>query len=97
MSLIEHVNSLLAAHLSSSDGLVTTPSAKALGVTARQLDGLVRRGELERIHVGVYRSTATAISQRQRLLAGLTAAGGTAVVSHRSALAAQGAPKFSCS
>jgi very-short-patch-repair endonuclease len=45
----------------------------------------------------VYRSTAVPITQRQRLLAGLAAAGDAAVISHRSALAAQEAPNFSCS
>lgn len=49
------------------------------------------------MHRGVYRSTAVPITQRHRLLAGLLAAGGSAVISHRSALAVHGAPNFSCS
>jgi very-short-patch-repair endonuclease len=88
---------LLAHHLAASDGLITTSRALSLGVSARQLDGLVARGELERVHRGVYRSTAVPVTQRHRLLAGLLVAGDAAVISHRSALAAQGAPNFSCS
>jgi very-short-patch-repair endonuclease len=90
------VKRVLAAHLAASDGLVTTARAQALGVTPRQLEGLVARGELERMHRGVYRTTAAPITQRHRLLAGLMAAGDGAVVSHRSALDAHGAPNFSC-
>lgn len=87
----------MAAHLATSDGLITTERARALGVTARQLEGLTARGELDRMHRGVYRSSAVPLTQRHRLLAGLLATGETAVISHRSALASHNAPNFSCS
>jgi very-short-patch-repair endonuclease len=99
LSAVPHlsINAQLAAHLATSDGLITTDRALVLGVSARQLEGLVKRGELERMHRGVYRSSATAVTQRHRLLAGLAAAGDSAVISHRSALASHGAPNFKCS
>lgn len=96
MRVIHRVNSLLASHLAASDGLVTTSRARALGLSLRQIEGLVARGELARMHRGVYRSTAVEPTQRHHLLAGLLAAGVDAVVSHRSALAAHRAPNFSC-
>ncbi len=91
------MNALLAAQLARAEGLVTTSAAALVGVTPRQLEGLVARGELERMHRGVYRSMTLHVTQRQRVLAGLLAAGSEAVVSHRAALAAHHAPNFSCS
>lgn len=86
---------LLIEHFAHRDQLVSTAQALELGLSKRQLDGLVERGELERVHRGVYRNRSVAIDQRQRLVAGLLACGPDAVVSHRSALWLHGAPNVS--
>jgi hypothetical protein len=89
------VQRLLIEHFSHRDQLISTEQARELGLTKRQLDGLVERGELERMHRGVYRNRSVPIDQRQRLVAGLLACGPDAVVSHRSALWLHGAPNVS--
>jgi hypothetical protein len=75
--------------------LVTTAQALELGITKRQLDGLVERGEVERIHRNVYRNCSAPIDQRQRVMAGLLACGDRSVVSHRTALWVFDAPNVS--
>lgn len=86
---------LLIDHFAHRDQLISTAQAHELGLSKRQLDGLVERGELERVHRGVYRNRSVSIDQRQRLVAGLLACGPDAVVSHRSALWLHGAPNVS--
>ncbi len=86
---------LLIDHFARREQLVTTTQAHELGITKRQLDGLVERGELERVHRNVYRNRSIPIDQRQRVVAGLLACGSRAVVSHRSGLWAHAAPNVS--
>lgn len=86
---------LLIEHFAHRGQLVSTAQAHELGLSKRHLDGLVERGELERVHRGVYRNRSVPIDQHQRLLAGLLACGPDAVVSHRSALWLHGAPNVS--
>lgn len=85
----------LVDHLARHHGLVTSAQALSLGCTPRQLEGLTTRGELERVHRGVYRSRAQPIDDRQRMRAGLLACGSNSVLSHRSALVLHGAPNVS--
>lgn len=66
-------------------GCFTTAEARAAGITHRALQGLVSRGDVERVSRGVYHFTAVAWNWDGRLVAGLLAAGPEACVSHASA------------
>jgi predicted transcriptional regulator of viral defense system len=76
---------ILARLAERHDGLVFSEHARAAGVSADQLWRHTKRGELLRLHPGVFRHTAVAPSPRQLLVAAVHAAGPGAVVSHRSA------------
>jgi very-short-patch-repair endonuclease len=90
------VNPLLAALLSAQHGLVTPSAARKLGITDAQLSGMVARGDLVRMHRGVYRHVAAPITLEQRIRAGLLAVGPAGTLSHRSALARHGVHGFDC-
>jgi very-short-patch-repair endonuclease len=88
------VDRRLTAYLAAHHGLITTAAALEIGVTHDQLTGHVRRGELERIHHGVYRAATTPPTLDQRIRASLLAVGPGAVVSHRAALELHGVRNF---
>lgn len=90
------MNEGLAAHLATHHGIATRDEILRSGTTQNELQGMVRRGELQRVHLGIYRHAAVPVSFDQRLYAGLRAAGDDAVVSHRTALALHGARNFRC-
>lgn len=85
----------LIEHFAHREQLITTAQAAELGITKRQLDGLIERGEVERVHRNVYRNCSVPIDQRQRVAAGLLACGDRSVVSHRTALWVHDAPNVS--
>lgn len=67
-------------------GLATRPQLAMLGWDDDRLATGVRRGDLFRLHQGVYRLSGTTTSIRRRLLAACLAAGPEAAASHRAAL-----------
>jgi hypothetical protein len=70
--------------------VVTTRQLLELGFTRRELQRLVSRGDLLRLHRSVYVDGRTRITPWVRLKAALLAAGPTAFLSHRTAAAARG-------
>jgi hypothetical protein len=66
------------------------------GLTRDQLDTMVRRGDLIRIHRGVYRHAAAPVTDEMMLRASLLAVGPLGVVSHRSALVRHGCAAVEC-
>jgi hypothetical protein len=66
-------------------GLVTRSQLLETGATGRQVDRLVRSGELERVRRGVYLLAGVPRSWSQGLHAGVVAGGPGAVASHSSA------------
>lgn len=66
-------------------GLFTLGQAVAAGLTRRQIEGGARRGRWERVHRAVYRCAGVPVTDEQRLLAAVLAAGPQAVASHRAA------------
>lgn len=91
------MNPVLAQHLATHHGLIARRDHERIGVSLRELDRLLERRELIVLHRGVYRHVAVPQSHEQRIAGGLLAVGGDAVVSHRTALASTGLPRFSCS
>lgn len=75
----------LIAYARPRDGVFTTSEASARGVTRRELQGLHRRGEIVRVHRGVYRFTHVPVTPMALLRAALAAVRGDAVASHSSA------------
>lgn len=67
------------------EGLVTREQALGLGVSDKLLTGMVAKGMLIRAHQGVYLLAGAHRSPVTRVRAGLAAAGGSALASHRSA------------
>ncbi len=85
-----------AAFLSAEHGLVSFSAARRLGITQSALAGMEARGDLIRVHRGVYRHAAAPITLEQRIRAALLAVGPAGVLSHRSALARHGVYGFDC-
>lgn len=77
----------LAAIAARQHGLVATRQILALGFTHDWITGAVRRGELHRIHRGVYAVGHARLTQRGRWMAAVLACGPGALLSHRSAIA----------
>ena len=77
----------LAAIAARQHGLVATRQILALGFTHDWIAGAVRRGELHRIHRGVYAVGHPRLTQRGRWMAAVLACGPGALLSHRSAIA----------
>jgi hypothetical protein len=71
-------------------GLITRKQALGLGLAEDTVDSWVRRGQLEVVHVGVYRVAGSATTPEQRLLAAVLRAGGEARLSGWSACALYG-------
>jgi hypothetical protein len=67
------------------DGVFTTAEALECGVTHRMLERLRRRGEIVRIHRGVYRFAHVLVTPMQQVRAALAMTNGSAVASHGSA------------
>ncbi len=67
-------------------GLASVGQLVAAGFTRAQIDALERRHALIRIHDGVYRTAATVLTPRRRLLAACLAVGGIVGASDRAAL-----------
>jgi hypothetical protein len=66
-------------------GLVLRDQVFPVGFTARQIQHRLVTGEWQQVHPGVYRSSASALTSEQRLLAACFAAGPQSVASHGSA------------
>src|SRR4029453_7898156 len=66
-------------------GLLTTAHLDELGVSRQQRRTLVASGVLDPVHRGVYRHAASPESWRQRILAGVLAAGDATMGSHATA------------
>jgi hypothetical protein len=66
-------------------GLVHRDQLISCGVGRSTIDGMLRRGELESVHQGVYRMLGAPRTAQQRLMAAVLAAGEASVASHRSA------------
>ncbi len=75
----------VAASFRAQDALITVAQARALGLTAAQVQGFLQRGEWERLYRGVYRAAGAPRTDRQRVRAACLAAGGAAIASHTSA------------
>jgi very-short-patch-repair endonuclease len=65
--------------------LVSTQQLHALGLTSRMIDHRVHRGQLERLHRGVYRLPGSVPTFEQRTLAACLAMSGLRAASHRTA------------
>jgi very-short-patch-repair endonuclease len=77
-------------------GLVTRSQLSELGFTSRQIEGLVRSGQMVRAHRTVFRDQAVLMTDDQRRMAAVLAGGDRTVVSHRAAAAHHGLDNFSC-
>jgi Protein of unknown function (DUF559) len=84
----------VAAELARHDGVATVAVLCELGLTRRQVDGLVAAGWWERAGRGVVRDRAAPITWHQQLWAALLAVGPAAVVSHEAAAAMHGIGGF---
>ncbi len=73
----------IARIASTNYGVISRAAARSCGLTDRQIDGLVARGEWERAASAVYRVASTPLLARTPLAVALAATGG--VASHRSA------------
>jgi hypothetical protein len=71
-------------------GVVAVDQLQGLGVTRRQLQGLVALGALDRIHEGVYRVRGAPRTYEQSLVAACLAIGPEAAASHRAAAVLHG-------
>lgn len=74
--------------IAAQHGVVSRAQATSLGVTGRQIEGLVKRREWEIVHRGVYRHRSVASTWTAGILAACLASNG--VASHRSAAALWG-------
>lgn len=79
------INPALAAIARRHHGVFTQADALAHGVTVQQLRRAAARGELERVHPGVFRIAGAPRTWHQSLLLGVLAGGPSALASHRSA------------
>lgn len=83
MAPIDHVAIAERAHRQL--GLITSSQIAAIGVSRRQVDGMVAAGLLRRAGRGVVALAATPATARQRLLAATLSVGRGAVASHGAA------------
>lgn len=79
------INPALATIARRRHGVITKADALAHDVTVHQLRRGVERGELERLHPGVFRVAGAPRTWHQSLLLGVLAGGPTALASHCSA------------
>lgn len=75
----------IARHAARHSGLATIDQLHGLGLSDQELKDLRRAGILLPVHRGVVRHAAVPLTDHNRLLAAVLAAGPTAVASHRSA------------
>lgn len=80
----------MAAH----HGVLSRREALAAGISRRQIDVRLQRGEWIRVHPGTYRHATFPATWHQQLAAALAWAGQAAGASHRSAVAAIGLRRF---
>jgi very-short-patch-repair endonuclease len=85
MTTRTNARSALIARARQHDGVFTTSDAHECGVTQRALRCLVERGEIVRVHRGVYRFTHVPVTPVIQLRAAPAAASGNAVAPHSSA------------
>jgi hypothetical protein len=90
------VTPTLANHLATNHGLLARREHRDAGISARQIETMVARGDLVPVHRGVYRHVAAPITPEQAIHAGLLAVGRDAVLSHRTALDQHGVRGFRC-
>src|SRR4051794_23507549 len=79
MNAERHIRTLAA----NQHALVTGAQLRALGLTSGQIERRTRRGELDRLHRGVYRIAGSGPPLEQASLAACLAVGGTVAASHR--------------
>lgn len=79
------INTAIATIASRRHGVLTRSDALVHGVTDQQLRRASERGELERVHPGVFRIAGAPRTWHQSLLLGVLAGGPSALASHRSA------------
>ena len=91
------VTPTLARHLAANHGLLARREHRDAGLSVRQIERLVARGDLVPVHRGVYRHAAAQRTPEQAIHAGLLAVGRDAVLSHRTALDRHGVRGFRCS
>jgi very-short-patch-repair endonuclease len=75
----------LNAHLACHHGVVTAEEAHRLGLTGSQIQYRLRTGEWRTVHRGVYAAGGMGLSPEGAISAACSAAGPSAVASHRSA------------
>lgn len=92
MSKWKHVDDQLAAIAARQWGLVTVDQARAVGITRYQVQHRAERGELERVHRGVYRLASATATFEHTTLAAVLYAGPLAFASHASACVLWGLP-----
>jgi hypothetical protein len=68
----------IARHTSGNYGVISRAAARRIGLTVRQINHRVARGEWEVLAPGVYRIAAAPVMPRTALVAELTASGGLA-------------------
>ena len=71
-------------------GNVTRRQLEAIGFSTREVDGMVGRGEIYRLHRGVYAVGHVSPAPEAKWAAALLAAGGGAALSHTTVLAVHG-------
>lgn len=79
----------MASLAGGQEGVISRRQLRALGVTRRRIDGMIREGRLVPVFPGVFAMGHTQISERARMRAAALACSG-AVISHRSAAALLG-------
>jgi very-short-patch-repair endonuclease/predicted transcriptional regulator of viral defense system len=81
----KHVDRVAAEIAERQHGVVAHRQVQAIGLSAAQVEGRLRRGQWHRIHRGVYAVGHTRIGIEGRWMAAVLACGPGAVLSHRSA------------
>jgi predicted transcriptional regulator of viral defense system len=79
------LDGLIGDRAEKQHGVVSREQLRGLGVSERSIDGRVARGQLRRLHRGVYAVGHRALKREGRLLAAVLACGTGAALSHRSA------------
>src|SRR5690348_1708146 len=82
---MDGVNGKLAALAAAQHGLITRRQALAHGLSTDAIQRRMARGDLARVHQGVYRVAGSRCTAEQAILAACLASGGGAVASHSSA------------
>jgi len=77
-----NARAVIAGIAAGQHGLITTAQVIAAGVSQSAISRRARRGELHRVHMGVYAAGHDALSREGRWLAGVLAGGPGAALCH---------------